>query len=122
MSAQLSMTNMFHSQNSLYVFAAVILCTTTSIYFVAALVPMFAIYLLTQSYYRKTSRELKRLDGTTRSPIYSGFQEMLAGLETIRAFGQVIMDAHIKGHIQHDLFYVVERSAAYLQQGARQQK
>ena len=35
-----------------------------------------------------TSRELKRLDATTRSPIFAWFSETLAGLSTIHAFHQ----------------------------------
>ncbi|KAG6844742.1 hypothetical protein H0H87_004074 [Tephrocybe sp. NHM501043] len=35
-----------------------------------------------------TSRELKRLDAVSRSPIFAWFSESLAGLSTIRAFGQ----------------------------------
>jgi len=37
-------------------------------------------------YYRRTSRELQRLDSISRSPIYSYFSETLTGIDTIRAF------------------------------------
>lgn len=39
-------------------------------------------------YYLATSRELKRLDAVSRSPIFAWFSESLGGLSTIRAFGQ----------------------------------
>lgn len=37
-------------------------------------------------YYLATSRELKRIDAVTRSPIFAWFSESLTGLSTIRAF------------------------------------
>ena len=37
--------------------------------------------------FRHTSREIRRLDSTTRSPIYAHFGETLSGLATIRCFG-----------------------------------
>lgn len=46
-------------------------------------------YIYIQTYYLSTSRELKRLDSVTRSPIYAHFQETLGGLTTIRAFQQM---------------------------------
>ncbi|KAM9818916.1 ATP-binding cassette sub-family C member 10 [Syngnathus typhle] len=52
-----------------------------------ALPPLALLYLRTQSYYRHTSRELKRLCSVTLSPVYSHFSETLAGLATIRASG-----------------------------------
>lgn len=41
-----------------------------------------------QKFYLSTSRELKRLDSTTRSPIYAHFQESLGGVSSIRAYKQ----------------------------------
>lgn len=39
-----------------------------------------------QYFYRSTSRELRRLDSVSRSPIYASFTETLDGSSTIRAF------------------------------------
>ena len=39
-------------------------------------------------YYLATSRELKRLDAVSKSPIFAWFSETLAGLTTIRAYSQ----------------------------------
>lgn len=44
-------------------------------------------YKWVANYYLYTSRELKRLDSTTRSPIYSIFSETATGTTVIRAFG-----------------------------------
>ncbi|ETE68516.1 Multidrug resistance-associated protein 7, partial [Ophiophagus hannah] len=49
------------------------------------LLPLVAVYYSIQLYYRRTSRELKRLYSLTLSPIYTHFSETLTGLSTIRA-------------------------------------
>lgn len=39
-------------------------------------------------YYRASSRQLKRMDAISRSPIFSTFSETLMGLDSIRAYDQ----------------------------------
>lgn len=56
--------------------------------FVALILPLGGVYYWIQRYYLRTSRELKRLDSVSRSPIYSHFQETLGGITTIRAYRQ----------------------------------
>lgn len=56
--------------------------------FLLAVVPLWFIYRAILRYYLATSRELKRLDAVSKSPIFTWFQESLGGLSTIRAFGQ----------------------------------
>ncbi|XP_057540622.1 ABC transporter C family member 13 isoform X4 [Amaranthus tricolor] len=50
------------------------------------LLPFWYIYKKLQFYYRSTSRELRRLDSVSRSPIYTSFTETMDGSCTIRAF------------------------------------
>lgn len=56
--------------------------------FIALILPLGAMYMWIQKYYLRTSRELKRLDSISRSPIYAHFQETLGGISTIRAYRQ----------------------------------
>ena len=47
-----------------------------------------AIYIYAMNYFRRVSRETKRLESIARSPVYTQFSEVLGGLSTIRAFGK----------------------------------
>ena len=51
-------------------------------------VPASIIFFLLQKLYVTSSRQLKRLESVSRSPIYSHFGETLTGAPTIRAFGR----------------------------------
>jgi len=57
-------------------------------FFLTAVIPLAWIYLQVQMYYIRTSREVQRLDGVSRSPIYSHFDETLSGVSSIRAFSR----------------------------------
>jgi len=56
--------------------------------FLVVVPPLAWFYVRVMTYYLDTSRELKRLDAVSRSPIFAWFSESIAGLSTIRAFGQ----------------------------------
>lgn len=53
-----------------------------------AILPLAFIYIGIQSQFRKTSREVKRLESISRSPLYAHFSESLAGASVIRAFNK----------------------------------
>lgn len=55
-------------------------------HFVYVLFGFAVIYCVVQKFYIHTSRQLKRIESVTLSPLYSHFSESLAGLVTIRAF------------------------------------
>ena len=54
--------------------------------FVVVLLAALVVYIT--RYYLKSSRELKRLESTCRSPVFSHFSETLNGLDTIRTRGR----------------------------------
>ena len=64
------------------------LITASTPVFAFLILPLGAVYLYIQRYYLRTSRELKRLESISKSPIYAHFQESLGGLTTIRAYKQ----------------------------------
>ena len=73
-------------QNSFHIVAVLLMCALSSVYF-AILVPFLCVvFYYYYNHFRKSSRELKRFDGITRSPVYSSFDEMLNGISTIRAY------------------------------------
>ena len=68
-------------------FGTIILIITVIPWFTLVILPIGILFFLVQKVYVSTSRQLKRLESVSRSPIYSHFGETLNGASTIRAFG-----------------------------------
>ena len=70
----------------LRVLSILTMVTIASPLFAVALLPLVGLYWYFREYYRRSSRELQRLESLSRSPVFAHFSETLNGLPTIRAF------------------------------------
>eukprot|EP00095_Tigriopus_kingsejongensis_P005995 snap_masked-scaffold1233_size54137-processed-gene-0.8 protein:Tk05995 transcript:snap_masked-scaffold1233_size54137-processed-gene-0.8-mRNA-1 annotation:"multidrug resistance-associated protein 14" len=64
-----------------------IICISTPM-FIAVIVPLGIVFFFIQRFYIATSRQLKRLESVSKSPIFSHFSETVSGVTSIRAFQQ----------------------------------
>jgi ABC-type multidrug transport system fused ATPase/permease subunit len=86
MDAQLPMTmQMFLSIFSGLVATLALMCFG-SVWLLIPLAPLLVVYFFMQQIYMRNSRELKRLESISRSPVFAHFSETMTGLSTIRAF------------------------------------
>lgn len=75
------------SQVLLALAGSVTLTVLTNYLLLFPLLIMFVLFYFYQKYYLKTSKELKRIEGIVRSPVFSHMNVTLQGMVTIRAFG-----------------------------------
>eukprot|EP00771_Trimastix_marina_P000197 gnl/Trimastix_PCT/1203.p1 GENE.gnl/Trimastix_PCT/1203~~gnl/Trimastix_PCT/1203.p1 ORF type:complete len:1491 (-),score=418.48 gnl/Trimastix_PCT/1203:150-4097(-) len=66
--------------------ANLIIIATTNALVLVFFVPIIIVFLILQSVYSRTSRELQRIEGIARSPVFAQFTEVLTGISTIRAY------------------------------------
>ncbi|KAJ1949706.1 hypothetical protein FBU59_001024 [Linderina macrospora] len=70
------------------VISAVVVISMSTPAMIIVMIPLALVYRYLQQRYLFSSRELRRLDSTTRSPVFAHFQESIGGAPTIRAYGQ----------------------------------
>lgn len=63
--------------------AVIVVCLGSPMIFIA-LLPLIYYFHLLRIYYLKASREIKRLESISRSPVFSHLSETLDGIVTIR--------------------------------------
>jgi ABC-type multidrug transport system fused ATPase/permease subunit len=72
------------------------------------LFPFAVIYYLFQRIFISTSRQLKRIDSTSRSPIYNHFSETVNGVTSIRSYGacdKFIQESNRRVDENHRCYY-----------------
>ena len=85
--------------------STLLLLAGTAYLSVLALIPLLIAFYYLQGYYRASSREIKRMDSISRSPIYAHFTQVQEGIDTVLAFNKTefvtsqiadLIDNHIR--------------------------
>nr|XP_009665672.1 PREDICTED: multidrug resistance-associated protein 4 isoform X2 [Struthio camelus australis] len=95
----LPLTFLDFMQTLLQIFGVVAVAVAVIPWILIPLIPLFILFIFLRRYFLDTSRDIKRLESTTRSPVFSHLSSSLQGLWTIRALKaeerfQKLFDAH----------------------------
>lgn len=93
------------------------ICIWASYWFILIILPLSFIFYNLYVMFASVSRDLKRLESVSRSPIYSSLSETLSGLETIRAYKENnrFLANHMKKLARnHRLFYSLWMAQSYV--------
>ncbi len=66
--------------------STLIVISSSTPWFLVVLIPIGVFYFMIQRYFIPSSRQLKRMQAASKSPIFSHFSEAQVGVSTIRAF------------------------------------
>lgn len=96
---------------------SLILISIGSVYSIILIIPIVLLYFLFQMFYISTSRQLKRIQSTTTSPIFSHFTETIVGTSSIRAFGvsqEFILESNHRLDVNNASYYISFVAARWL--------
>ncbi|KAG0363538.1 hypothetical protein BGZ54_008118 [Gamsiella multidivaricata] len=103
---------------SVSVLATIVVIASTTPIFLAMVPPLFIALVSIQRYYIRPSLSLRRIDSTSRSPVYQHFTESLVGVSTIRAMGvsnTFILQNEKKATVSANAFFTYQMVARWLQ-------
>ncbi|XP_076324180.1 multidrug resistance-associated protein 1-like isoform X3 [Tachypleus tridentatus] len=87
--------------------AFIAICLETPLILIV-MIPLGGLYYLIQRFYIPTTRQLRRLESISRSPIYTHFSETITGTSSIRAYGvtkQFIEESNRRVDVNHTCYF-----------------
>lgn len=77
------------AQNVIRILISVAVIAVVFPWFLMGLFPLFILFLLITRVFNRSVRQLKRMDGVTRSPLYSHLSATVQGLSTLHAYNKM---------------------------------